>query len=113
VADAERLNVESQDGDPRSTLSLVRRVAALRAATPALQSGAQRTLDAGQDLLAWVREGDGEELLVAINFSTRPVPLPAGDGATLVLSSDPDRPDGGAAPGALVLAPGEAVVLRR
>jgi alpha-glucosidase len=113
VADAERLNVESQAADPRSTLSLVRRLAALRAATPALQTGAQRTLDAPAGVLAWVRDGDGQRLVVAVNFSTAPVPLGAvGRGATLVLSSDPDRAEGEADGEALVLGPSEAVVLR-
>ncbi len=71
VADAARLNVESQATDPRSTLWLVRRLAA----SPALQTGGQRTLDAGADVLAWVRAGDGERLLVAINFSPAPQAL--------------------------------------
>ena len=49
--------------DPRSTLTLYRRAAALRAATPALQTGAQRMLDAGENVLAWLREEAGERLV--------------------------------------------------
>ncbi len=116
VADAARLNVESQATDPRSTLLLVRRLAALRAATPALQTGGQRTLDAGADVLAWVRDGDGERLLVAVNFSPAPRALrvsgAVGADATVVLSSDPDRAEGAVEAGALVLRPSEALVLR-
>jgi alpha-glucosidase len=44
--------VERQAADPRSTLTFVHWLAALRARTPALQTGAQRSLDVGADLLA-------------------------------------------------------------
>jgi glycosidase len=85
-------------------LSLVRRLAALRAETPALQGGAQRMLDAGPDVLAWERTGGGERLLVAVNFSDAPRPLPfAGE---RLLSTGPDRAVGGA------LAGSEGVLIR-
>jgi alpha-glucosidase len=109
IAEADTLNVETQAADPRSTLSFARRVAALRAATPALQLGAQRTLDAGPDVLAWER-GDGE-LIAAVNFARAPRPLALAGDAALVLSSDPDRAEGEVALGDLVLAPGEGVLL--
>jgi alpha-glucosidase len=116
VAGAEALNVETQGGDPRSTLTLTRRLAALRRATPALQTGSQRALDAGDDVLAWMRELDGDRLLAAVNFAARPTPfeLPAGlpARAPLVLSTDPDRAGGDADLGGLVLGPGEGVLLR-
>jgi alpha-glucosidase len=116
IADAERLCVERQAADPRSTLALVRRLAALRAATPALQTGSQRTVDAGPDVLAWVREDDDDRLLAAVNFAATatPVSLPAGAGlrATLLLSSDPDRTVGHLDLGGFVLGPSEAVLLR-
>jgi len=73
VADAERLCVERQAGDPRSMLTLVRRLGELRRRTPVLQIGAQRSLDAGTDVLAWLREGGGDRLLAAVNFATTPV----------------------------------------
>ncbi len=47
VEDAERLCVAAQEEDPDSTLNLARRVLAVRRATPALQTGTQRLLDAG------------------------------------------------------------------
>ena len=108
VAEAESLCVERQAADPRSTLSLYRRLASLRAATPALQTGAQRTLDAGQDVLAWVREESGERVLAAVNFGAGPAPLPLDAPATLLLSSDPDRREGDAG---LELRPREAVLV--
>ncbi|HEX2397222.1 MAG TPA: alpha-amylase family glycosyl hydrolase, partial [Solirubrobacteraceae bacterium] len=60
VEDAERLAAAAQDRDPRSTLSLFRRLIRLRRATPALRDGDQTMLDAAPHVLAWVREADGE-----------------------------------------------------
>jgi alpha-glucosidase len=112
VADAEGLCVERQAADPRSTLALVRRLAALRAHTPALQTGAQRTVDAGADVLAWIREQDGERLLACINLASEPRPLGTEPTVVIVLSSDPDRREGEAELRSLVLAPNEAVLLQ-
>jgi alpha-glucosidase len=116
VTDAERLCVERQAADPASTLSLVRRLAAERRRTPALQTGDQRFVDAAPDVLTWLREGDGDRLLAAVNFATAAVPLALREelarNATLVLSTDPDRADGDLRPGELELAPSEAVLLR-
>jgi glycosidase len=107
VADADALSVGRQAGDPRSMLTFVRRLGALRRATPALQTGSQRLLDAGPDVLAWLREHGDERLVAAVNFAATPS-LPRLPEATLVLSTDPDRGEL-AAP---VLAPGEAVLAR-
>src|SRR5919198_4771337 len=74
VGRAEALNAETQAADERSTLALTRRLAALRRATPALQTGAQRSVEAGDDVLAWVRELDGDRLLAAMNFAGAPRP---------------------------------------
>jgi alpha-glucosidase len=113
VADAEDLCAERQAADPRSTLALFRRAAALRAATPALQTGAQRMLDAGDSVLAWLREDADDRLLVALNFATDDMALRLPAEATLVLSTDPDRAEGELPPaGVLELGPEEAVVLR-
>ncbi len=60
VDEAEQLCVAAQEDDPASTLHLTRRIAALRLRTPALVSGSQRTVEAGPDVLAWLREDDGE-----------------------------------------------------
>jgi alpha-glucosidase len=106
VGEAERLNVETQAGDEASMLNLVRRLAALRSASPALQVGSQRTLEAGPDVLAWLREHDDERLLAAVNFAAEPRALhdvPAG--AEPVLCTEPAFEDG-------VLAPGQGLILR-
>jgi alpha-glucosidase len=118
VTDAERLCVESQAADPTSTLTLVRRLAAVRRRTAALQTGAQRFVDAGADVLAWLREDEGERLLAAVNFAVVPSRLAVrrelrADRATLVLSTDPDRAEGEVDVDPLTLGPSEAVLLRR
>jgi alpha-glucosidase len=116
VADAERLAVARQADDPHSTLNLVRRLAALRAATPALQAGTQRMLETGSDVLAWLREGDGDRLLAAINFDAAPAPLPVPAGlpsrATLLVSTDPDRAGADVDLAGFTLGPSEAVLVR-
>lgn len=107
--DAATLNVERQAADPDSTLSLTRRLAALRAASPALQTGTRTPVDAGPpDVLAWLRESDGERILAAVNFGDAPAALEGVEGE-LLLSSDAARAPEGAV---TELAPGEAVLLR-
>lgn len=115
VGDAETLCAQRQAEDLRSTLTLFRRLAQLRAATPALQGGAQRLLDAGPDILAWIREDAQDRLLAAVNFTARPVTLPLlgeGPDATLVLSTDADRSKHELDAGGITLGPSEAVLLR-
>jgi alpha-glucosidase len=104
VGGAKALNAETQAADGGSTLALARRLGALRRETPALQTGAQRPVDLGADVLAWTR---GDELLCAVNFAPRAVAIEAP--GTLVLSSDADR----AAGAVRDLRPGEAVILAR
>src|SRR4051812_44762264 len=103
VEDADTLNVAAQEADPASALHLTRRLAELRAATPALQTGAHTALDAGPDVLAWRR---GDDIVAAANFADAPVPLPLT--GELLLSSDPARAGGPVA----ALGPAEAVLLR-
>jgi alpha-glucosidase len=91
VADAETLNVERQAADPDSMLAFVRALAALRAREPALQTGAQRTLDLGPDVLAWERTAGGRRLVAAVNFGDAPAPVALGP---LLLSTDPRRRTG-------------------
>ncbi|SEL10977.1 alpha-glucosidase [Blastococcus sp. DSM 46786] len=120
VREAEQLCVESQAADPCSTLSLVRRLGELRAESAALRSGDQHLLDAGPDVLAWLRTGPGERLLAAVNFATEPRPLivPGIPGArhAVLVSTDPERTgtavqDGTGPRARFVLQPSEAVLL--
>ena len=116
AADVERLCAQRQAADPRSTLSLLRRLAALRARTPALQTGTQRMLQAGPDVFAWLREGDDDRLFAAVNFATTPAalspPAELPQGATLLLSSDADRADGDIDLSGFALGPSEGIILR-
>ena len=120
VDDAERLCVEAQEEDPGSCLHLTRRIAALRRAEPALRTGTQRTVNAGPEVLAWLREDEDAGFLVAMSFAVVPVPLGLPPGAvkgTVVLDTAATTalPEGEATPqdlGALVLPPGGAVLIR-
>jgi alpha-glucosidase len=115
IGNAETLCAQHQADDPHSTLTLFRRLAALRAQTPALQGGAQRLLDTGPDILAWIREDPQDRLLAAVNFAARSValPLPDTDGhGTLVLSTNPDHAPNAPARRSITLNPSEAVLLR-
>jgi alpha-glucosidase len=110
VRDAERLNVEAQSADPRSTLALYRRLAALRESMPALQEGSQRLLDAGPDLVAWVRSAGGDDVVAAVNFGLEPVELALPAPGRLLLSTDPDRVVDDAELADVRLGPSEAVL---
>ncbi len=115
-AEAEEACVARQGSDGRSMLTLVRRLAAARARLGALQTGAQRSLEAGSGVLAWLREDADDRVLAAVNFTRAPVALQVDAGlpaqAELLLSTDPDRRTGAVEPGALVLGPAEGVLLR-
>jgi alpha-glucosidase len=117
VAEAERRNAETQSADPRSTLALYRRLIWLRRRTPALRAGGQRSVALGEGIFGYLRQLDEERFLVAINFTgaaVRAAGAAAGlaSSGRLVVSSDPDRPEGPADPGDLRLGPDEAVVVR-
>jgi len=66
----ERVNVESQADDPESLLSFYRRFIWARKATPALQRGTFVPLKRRpDDVLAWMREHEGQRAVVLLNFS--------------------------------------------
>ena len=69
-ATAERLNVETQSRDPGSTLSLYRRLLALRRSRKSLRAGRQVFLQAPPDTLAYIRIKDEERSLVVLNLAT-------------------------------------------
>ena len=84
VPDGQRARaVDVQAPDVNSVLTHYRAVLAIRRAHPALARGSIRFLDAQGDVLAFVREQEGEKLLCAFNFGdeTADWPLPAGLGA--------------------------------
>jgi alpha-glucosidase len=109
--DPEHLSVSAQLEDPSSTLHFVRRLIELRAREPALQGGAQRSVDADPAVFCFTRE----RFLVALNFTSEPAPLAPREElparARLELSTNPAREPGDVEPAALVLEPDEGVVL--
>ena len=115
VSDAERLCVRRQRQDPDSQLSLVRRLAWRRRRDACLQRGEQRSIDAGRGILGYLRELNGDSLLVLLNFEpeARRVELSGlPDRATLELCTDLDREPGTLSLGDLELRPNEGLLLR-
>ncbi len=97
---ARAVNVE--EADSHSVLARYREVLAFRKRHPALQHGSIAFMDAPDNVLAFLREGDGERLFCAFNFGDAAVKwdLPAGTGAVELLSGE-----GHVAHGTLTLAP--------
>ncbi len=85
------VNAEAEGADPRSLLSLYRRLIALRRSSAALTEGAYRPVTVTDDVLAYERVAGGRRVLIALNFAAFPVvlPLPAGvrNGTVLVSSA--------------------------
>jgi alpha-glucosidase len=118
LVDPAARNVAGQLADPGSLLSLYRRLIAARREVPALERGMHRSIfGVGRNVLAWVREHDGERVLALLNvgdddarvdFAGLPGRPPAG---TVVVGTDPDR--AGSVPlEGLTLGPQEGVALR-
>ena len=73
LADHATRNVGAQARDPHSILALYRRLIRARRASPALERGTHRSLFAiGEDLVAYLREADGERMLVLLNPAGAP-----------------------------------------
>ncbi len=68
--DASTVNVAAQQRDPRSMLALYRNLIATRRTHPALQLGAYRAIEAGDDLILFGRELGDERIVVALNLGT-------------------------------------------
>jgi len=69
AADAARRNVDAQRADRGSIAWLYKNLLALRRATPALERGTFRALDAPKGVLAWERHHGASRALVALNFT--------------------------------------------
>ncbi|MEP9351784.1 alpha-amylase family glycosyl hydrolase [Xanthobacter sp. KR7-225] len=112
AADYTEVNVQAEKASPFSMLTLTRALLALRRARPALTRGSYRRLGADGDLLAYVREGEGERLLVALNLGGDPLSLALPDGGPkgeVLLSTYCDR-EGEKVAGALAVRPNEGVM---
>jgi alpha-glucosidase len=99
------INVDSQERDPASLLSLYRGLLSLRREQPALSRGGITVLGCNDAVLVYARCDEGQRFIVALNFSaaeaTSPVPLQGG----LVLSTH-------AGEGGVALRANEARILR-
>jgi alpha-glucosidase len=90
------VNVDTEQHDPSSYLSLYRRLLALRRSHAALSLGEYSPLSVEGELLAYIRSGGGERMLVALSLGNRPCTLPLesfGLHGRVLLSTHLDRED--------------------
>jgi alpha-glucosidase len=81
-------NVAREHADSGSLLNLYRRLIALRRLRPALTRGTYRTVLAEGDLLAYMREADGDRILVVLNFGAGDAKVPLAYPVTVLLRTD-------------------------
>lgn len=94
--DFTEVNVKCEQGEAVSMLTLTRALIALRRAHPALSVGLWSPVAAVGDLVAYLRQGEGETLLVALNLGGDPLSATLPDlagGGRLRLSTFCDRSD--------------------
>jgi alpha-glucosidase len=103
--------VAAQREDPGSTLTLHRRLLALRRDGPALAAGAYEPVQADGDVLAYLRTGGDGRWLVALNLGPGAGRLDLALRGRVELATTPDR-DGERVEGGLDLAGDEGVVVR-
>jgi len=99
------LDAARQAESADSTLALARRFLAWRRGQPALVEGGIRFLDAPEPILAFVREGGGQRLLVAFNLSAAPVSWRTDELAAAVAATGHGLPGASVEAGELRLAP--------
>jgi alpha-glucosidase len=86
------INVEAQLGDPRSSLSLYRRLLALRKQSRALRLGDYRQHPATDErCLVYTRTAGDDHKLVALNFTDKPCELAVPERGAVALSTAPGR----------------------
>ena len=105
--DVATCNVATETEDPGSILSLYRALLRLRRDTPALSRGNFRIVGVSDAAFAYEREDEGHRLVVVLNFTDAPAPMPFDEAPGICLLST----HGGTAAGALRAA--EARVYRR
>jgi alpha-glucosidase len=90
------VNVEAENNDPKSMLTLYRRLLALRRAHPALNAGKYESVAMTGNLVAYIRRDGTQAFLVALNLGAEPYALSLaalGFTGRVVLSSLLDRED--------------------
>jgi alpha-glucosidase len=94
--DAAVVNVQAEEGDPTSILTLYKELLALRREHIALSAGDYYPLAMTGDLLAYMRRASGEAFLIALNFGGEPYAVSMrqlGLKGRVVLSTHLDRKD--------------------
>lgn len=109
--DYQQVNVAAQRDDPRSMLSLSRRLIELRRAEPVLTIGAWSPVETQGDLLAYRRQTEDRECLIALNLGHESQILAERIRGTIRLSTHLDR-DGEAVDGSLPLRADEGVIVQ-
>lgn len=93
--DYQHYNVEAEQADAHSHLSLVRALLSLRRSIPALTSGSYRSLDDGvpAECFVYLREHAGVQYIIALNCSAQPqiISLSLAGQGHIVLSTQLDR----------------------
>jgi alpha-glucosidase len=114
--DFHEVNVDTERNDPRSILTLYRRLIELRRGEPALEVGGFEPLEAEGDMLAYIRRTstDEREFLIALNLGSQPQVLrrytDTSEG-TIELSTHLDR-SGERVQGDFQLRPDEGLLIR-
>jgi len=112
ASDYRDYNVEQEREDPKSFLTLHRRLIDLRQSEPALNAGSLAQLDTDGDLVAYERADGGTRFLVALNLGAGPASLPLdGRRGQITLTTHLDRL-GDDVSGALELRGDEGVIVR-
>jgi len=114
VADNYRsVNVLDQEEDPGSLLSWYRALISLRKERPALHRGAFRFVGDDPDVLAYLREQDGETIFVALNFSDRKKTAAMGEASWQVLCGTDTTAGQDHPADSVVLRPYEVLVMEK
>ncbi|MGD2061370.1 MAG: alpha-amylase family glycosyl hydrolase, partial [Acidimicrobiia bacterium] len=104
------VNVETQLGDPLSTLNLYRKLLKLRRGHPALQIGSFLSHPSStEDVFAYRRESDSETMTVVLNFADNVRSIDVGRGEIIFSTHDNTRR--GRTRGEVGLAPLEGLVI--
>ncbi|MGH3089639.1 MAG: alpha-amylase family glycosyl hydrolase [Rubrobacteraceae bacterium] len=105
------INVEAQQKDPYSMLTLHSKLIALRRSEDALSVGSYSLFEVRNDLLAYVREHDGHRFLVALNFGDEGSSFETTVRGRIVLSTHLDR-EGEEIEDGVSLRPNEGLIVK-
>ena len=107
------VNVAAEQNDPRSMLSLHKRLLELRRTHDALHSGAYSPVPTEGDLVAYTRKGTGSLFLMVLNFGAKLAvfPLPSREVRGRIALSTSLRREGESVSSTVGLAPNEGLIV--